>query len=107
MMISEIIINTRIMKLTCAARGQIIFPRPETEVYICAKNQAQRLLHYMNIIDRDDVDVLDAFGFEVIISIDITRDLGTASPCERSRNADLRVMSKLKDVSICVISGIQ
>lgn len=106
-MISEIIINTRIMKLTCAARGQIIFPRPETEVYICARNQAQRLLHYMNIIDRDDVDVLDAFGFEVIISIDITRDLGTASSCERSRNADLRVMSKLKYVSICVISGIQ
>lgn len=88
--------------------GAKLFFQALKEKWIYAlKNQVQYLLHYMNIVDRDDVDVLDAFSFEVIISLDITRNLGTASPRERSRNTNLRVMSKLRSGSIYLINGIQ
>lgn len=67
---------------------------------ICTRDQAQYLLRHKNIVYRDDIDVLDAFGFEVIISSDIAGDLRIASSSERSRNAELWVMFELKAVAI-------
>jgi hypothetical protein len=47
-------------------------------------------LHHEDIVDGDDIDILNTFGFEFAVQFDVSRDLATTSSSERSWDANLQ-----------------
>lgn len=54
------------------------------------------VLCYENVVDGDDVDFVDALGFELVIGLGIARNLGVTGASESTGNADLRRYDELE-----------
>lgn len=47
------------------------------------------LLQNKDIVDSHDIDVLDAFLLELVVALNVSRDLTGTGSSERARNPDL------------------
>ena len=52
------------------------------------------VLHHKHIIDRNDVDILDALVLELFVVLDVARNLASACACERAWDTNLHFLSK-------------